>query len=86
MKNGTTVKVATKGLGDGPAIDLFAGPPSASGGITTVLTFSNGVDDTVRRFCTRFATDLGSEVMHSELAQGAGRKLVAKGGVPTACP
>jgi hypothetical protein len=86
LKNGTTAKVAAKGLGDGPAIDLFAGPPSASGGVTTVLTLTNGVDDTVRRFCTRFATDAGSEVVHSELAQGAGRKLVAKGGVPTPCP
>jgi hypothetical protein len=51
-----------------------------------VLTLINGVDGTVRRFCTRFATDAGSEVVHSELAQGAGRKLVAKGGVPTTCP
>jgi hypothetical protein len=86
LKNGTTAKVAAKGLGDGPAIDLFAGPPSAGGGVTTVLTLDNGIDDTVRRFCTRFATDAGSEVVYSELAQGAGRKLVAKGGIATPCP
>jgi hypothetical protein len=84
VKDGLLVKVRAKGLGDGPAIDLFAGPPSSSGGVTTVLTLVNaGLE---RRFCTRFAVDAGSEVTYSEIAGGLGRKLVATGGVPTTCP
>jgi hypothetical protein len=84
VKNDLVAKVRAKGLGDGPAIDLFAGPPSASGGVTAVLTVVNA--GLQRRLCTRFATDLGSEVAFSEIAGGLGRKLVATGGVPTACP
>ena len=84
LKDGRVAKVRAKGLGDGPAIDLFAGPPSASGGISAVLTVVNaGLE---RRFCTRFATDDGSEVIHKEIAGGLGRKLVAKNGVAVACP
>jgi hypothetical protein len=84
LKDGRVAKVRAKGLGDGPAIDLFAGPPSASGGISAVLTVVNaGLE---RRFCTRFATDDGSEVIHKEIAGGLGRKLVAKNGVAAACP
>jgi hypothetical protein len=77
-------KVRAKGLGDGPAIDLFEGPPSSAGGITTVLTLVNaGLE---HRFCTRFAVDDGSQVTLSEIGGGLGRKLVATGGVPTTCP
>jgi hypothetical protein len=84
LKDGRVAKVRAKGLGDGPAIDLFAGPPSASGGISAVLTVVNaGLE---RRFCTRFATDDGSEVIHKEIAGGLGRKLVAKNGVAATCP
>jgi hypothetical protein len=84
VKNGLVAKVRAKGLGDGPALDLFEGPPSTSGGVTAVLTLvTEGLE---RRFCTRFASDAGSEVTFSEIAGGLGRKLVATGGVPTACP
>jgi len=84
MKDGRVAKVRAKGLGDGPAIDLFAGPPSASGGVSVVLTLVNaGLE---RRFCTRFAIDDGSDVIFKEIAGGLGRKLVAKNGVPAACP
>jgi hypothetical protein len=84
VKDGRVAKVRAKGLGDGPAIDLFAGPPSASGGISAVLTVVNaGLE---RRLCTRFAADDGSEVIYKEIAGGLGRKLVAKNGVAVACP
>jgi hypothetical protein len=86
VKDGLLAKVAAKGLGDGPTLDLSFGPPSASGGVTTVLTLTNGSDATVRRFCTRFATDDGSTVEHQSIAGGTGYKLVARGGVATSCP
>jgi hypothetical protein len=84
VKDGLVAKVRSKGLGDGPVLDLFGGPPSNAGGVTTVLTLVNaGLE---RRFCTRFAVDAGSEVTFSEIAGGLGRKLVATGGVPMTCP
>jgi hypothetical protein len=86
VKDGILAKVAAKGLGDDPSLDLFGGEPSASGGVTTILTVTNGADASVHRMCTRFATDDGSTVAYKVIAAGTGRKLVAKGGVPTACP
>jgi hypothetical protein len=84
-KTGVVAKVVAKGLGDGSSIDVFGGPPSASGGLTAVLTLRNAGDNTVRRFCTRFAEDDGSTVVYKDLAGGLGRKIVAKNGVPAGC-
>jgi hypothetical protein len=36
--------------------------------------------------CTQFAVDLGSTVVFKEIADGTGRKLTAKNGVPATCP
>jgi len=60
LKTGVVAKVVAKGLGDGSAIDVFGAPPSASGGLTAVLTLRNAGDETERRFCTRFAEADGS--------------------------
>ena len=86
LKTGVVAKVVAKGLGDGSAIDIFGGPPSASGGLTAVLTLRNAGDETERRFCTRFAEADGSTVIYKELAGGLARKIVAKNGVPAPCP
>jgi hypothetical protein len=51
-----------------------------------VLTVVNGNDDTARRMCSKFATDRGSTVDYRLIAQGSGRKLIARDGVPTTCP
>ena len=83
VKPEKVAKVVAKGLG---GIDLFAGPPSDSGGITTVLRIDNSVDDSVHRMCTRFSVADGSTVVLKEIAGGTGRKLVAKNGVAVACP
>ena len=86
VKSGLVAKVRAKGLGDGAAIDLFSGPPSAAGGLTTIFTVQNAVDGVTRRFCTRFAADDGSTVDYRLIAGGAGRKVLALNGIPTACP
>jgi hypothetical protein len=70
LKTGVVAKVVAKGLGDGSAIDVFGGPPSAAGGLTAVLTLRNVVDGSERRFCTRFAQNDGSTVVYEELASG----------------
>jgi hypothetical protein len=86
LKTGVVAKVVAKGLGDGSVIDVFGGPPSASGGLTAVLTLRNAGDESERRFCTRFAENDGSTVVYKELAGGLGRKIVAKNGVAAPCP
>lgn len=67
---------------------LFLGPPTDSEGILVVASIQNGNDGSTHRICTRFARDLGSTLRFRELSGGysLGRKLVAKGGVPTNCP
>jgi hypothetical protein len=87
IKPATLAVVKTKsytGL-DGPG-NLGAGPPSDSGGITTVLTITNGNDSSVHRMCTKFAVDSGSTVSYTEIIPGSEAKLVARNGVPTTCP
>ena len=88
VKPDRLAKVVARTLGDGSAVlDLVdGGAPSASGGITTMLTVVNATDGTMHRMCTRFATDLGSMVKFTAIAEGTGRKIVAKRGVPTTCP
>jgi hypothetical protein len=80
-------KVSARNLGDGPLLDLIVGgPPSSSGGLTTVLELEDLDDGITHRMCSRFATDLGSIVTYTTIADGAGRKLTARNGVPIACP
>ena len=50
-----------------------------------MLTLRYAGDGTVRRFCTRFAAADAGTVAYKELA-GGGRKIVARNGVPVACP
>ena len=69
----------------GGSPDLFAGAPSAGGGVSAILTMTNGNDGSTHRMCTRFATADGSTVTYREVAGGAGRKLVARRGVPAPC-
>jgi hypothetical protein len=83
VKDGLKARVVAKGLGDGPSLDLVGGPPSPTGGITVVLTIVNGNDDSAYRMCTKFAVDAGSDV---DFSGSSDRKLVARDGVPTACP
>lgn len=88
VKPGTLARVMAKALGDTPenSLDLFAGgEPSAEGGLTTVLTIYNRNDGSLHRMCTKFATSSGSTLSLKEIGGGAGRKLIAKNGVPTAC-
>jgi Zn-dependent M28 family amino/carboxypeptidase len=85
IKHGKMAKVVAFGLGDAQALGLAA-PPSERGGITTVLAVANGNDGSVRRMCTRFAVADGSTVVLKDMRPGAGRKLVATGGVPAPCP
>jgi hypothetical protein len=88
VKPGKLAKVVAKSLGDDvDTIDLVGGgEPSASGGITTILTVVNGTDGSTHRMCSRFATAAGSSLKFKEIAKGAGRKLLAKGGFPFPCP
>ena len=88
IKPGVLAKFVALGLGETGAGDFATeDPPSDSGGVTTVLSITNGNDSSTHRMCTRFASDLGSAIVFKEVGgTGAGRKLVAKGGVPTACP
>jgi hypothetical protein len=88
VQPGTRVKVVSPfALSDpGGSPNLFAGAPSAGGGISAILTITNGNDASVHRMCTRFATQDGSSVAYREIAAGAGRKLVARRGVAATCP
>ncbi len=85
LKNGKVAKIVAKGLGDGVTVDILSNPPDG-GGLTTVLTVANENDDTVKRYCTRFAEGLGSTIKYKEIAGGTGRKLLAKDGVGVVCP
>jgi hypothetical protein len=85
IKPDTVAKFVALLGGDTGNGDIFT-PPSASGGITTVLTINNGNDSSTHRMCTKFAADSGSTVAYKVIAGGTGRKIVAKNGVPTACP
>jgi hypothetical protein len=86
VKDGLRAKVAAKGLGDGPALDLVAAGAPGPGGVTTALTVLNGNDGTERRMCTRFSEADGSTMIFREIAGGTGRKLLAREGVPAPCP
>ena len=89
IKTGKVAKVIASALGDSTDVDLdlvAGGEPTADGGIVVKLTFYNHLDETLHRMCTRFATDSGSKVVFKEIGGGTGRKLIAKGGVPVACP
>jgi hypothetical protein len=88
IKPGLLAVVKTKGTSDPdtPQDNLEDGPPSNSGGITTVLTITNGNDASVHRMCTRFAVDSGSTISYKEIEPGIVVKLVAKNGVPATCP
>lgn len=86
FKEGRLAKMSAKALGDAPFfLDLFsAGVPSSDGGIRVTISFPETFGVT-ERYCSQFAVDLGSTVAFKEIAGGAGRKLVAKGGVPATC-
>jgi hypothetical protein len=87
IKPGLLAKFVGLLLGDtGGGIFATEDAPSDSGGVTTVLEITNGNDSSTHRMCTQFAVDLGSIVIFKEIAGGTGRKLVAKNGVPAACP
>ncbi len=82
--NGKSVDFLAFGRGDGTRLlDLSAGTPSASGGITVVLTIHNAIDDSTHRMCTRFATGIGSKVALKQARHG--RRLIARGGKPAPC-
>ena len=83
VKPEKVAKVVAKGLG---GLDLFQGPPTDSGGVVTILTIVNDIDNSVHRMCTRFAVDDGSKVTLKQIAGGSGMKLIAKNGVPMTCP
>jgi hypothetical protein len=88
VKNGTRAKIKARALGDDPSwmLDLIgSGQPSATGGITTILTIKNGADGSTHSMCTRFAIADGSTVSVTSTRRGRGRKLVAKHGVPADC-
>ncbi len=84
IEAGREARILTRGLGDGRVLDLASGAPRGPGGILAVLTIRNTADGVVRRMCTRFATSAGSEISFRESKRG--RRLVARRGVPAACP
>jgi hypothetical protein len=92
VKPGKVAKVVAKGLGDGPAVDLFALPVVFDGPVTTAYEVTNTAPGSsppsgdVTRMCTRFDVADGSTVVLKSLGDGSARKLVAKGGVPATCP
>jgi cysteine-rich repeat protein len=83
VKPGTLLKIVGASLGDAP-IDLFAGgAPSTP--VRTTFAVTNAGE--VSRHCSAFdPADPTHVVVYKEIAQGAGRKLVAKRGAPAACP
>jgi hypothetical protein len=86
IKPGRLAKLSAKLGGDSGTGDFLAGGPDDTDGVITVFTITNGNDASTHHMCTRFAVGSGSTVVYKEIAQGTGRKLVAKNGVPTACP
>jgi len=83
VKPQVVAKVVAKGLGDGPAMDLLAGGKPDAGGVLVVLTVVNALDGDTYRMCTRYEQ---SAVTFKAIVGGAARKLLARGGVPAACP
>ncbi len=84
IREGKLALVIASGLGDGGSrASLAAGPPSAAGGVTAILTVHNAIDGSTRRYCTRFATGDGSRLQFT--SRGGRRRLVARHGVPTSC-
>lgn len=79
IKNAKVATVSTKGLG-GLNITTLPG----AGGIVTVFTLNNAVDSSTHRFCTLYATANGSTIKHR--ASAGSYTLIARRGVPTACP
>jgi hypothetical protein len=87
IKPAKVAKVVALGLGDfGGGGSFSEGAPTASDGVSTILTINNGNDSSTHRMCTKFATDSGSTVILKEIAGGQGQKLIGKNGVPVACP
>jgi hypothetical protein len=87
LSTGKRFRVSTTVLGEVPSwsMDLIsAGEPSASGGVTTVLTITNAADGSTHRMCTRFSVADGSVVIFRTTRDG-GRRLQARGGVPVSC-
>jgi hypothetical protein len=87
IRNGKDLRAHARALGDEPSwkLDLAAGTPSATGGITAIVTIRNGNDASTHRMCTRFASIDGSTVSLRATAGGRGRMLVATGGVAVSC-
>lgn len=86
IKPGVVAKVVGRLLATTGNPNLFSGPPSESGGLTTVLSIDNQNDLSSHRMCTVFAVASGGTLVLKEIAGGTGRKLIAKNGVPTPCP
>jgi hypothetical protein len=72
VKPGSLVKVVAKGLGDGPALDLFQEP---TGDVSVCYTVTNGTE--VHRHGARWPA---GSCTYKEIADGTGRKLVCSGG------
>jgi pimeloyl-ACP methyl ester carboxylesterase len=85
VKPGKVAKVVAKNLGDASALDLIGGGEPGAGGVLVVLSVHNAAGGTTR-MCSRFSVADGSTVAFKETAGGAGRKLVARNGVPAPCP
>src|SRR5678815_3740844 len=72
VKPGSLVKMVAKGLGDGPALDLFQEP---TGDVSVCYTVTNGTE--VHRHGARWPA---GSCTYKEIAGGTGRKLVCSGG------
>jgi hypothetical protein len=83
VKPGKVAKVVARGLGEGPELDLVASGKPDPAGVLVVFTVSNALDGETYRMCTRYEQ---SAVAFKAIAADAGRKLVARGGVPAPCP
>jgi hypothetical protein len=92
VKPGKVAKLVAKGLGDGPDVDLFVLPGDFDGPVTTVYEVTNTAPGStppagdIVRMCSRFDVADGGTVVLKSLGDGTSRKLVATGGVATACP
>lgn len=87
LHNGKRFRISTKSLGDVPSWRLQLatdGPPSDSGGVTTVLTIVNASDNSTHRMCTRFSVADGSRVDFRPTRDG-GYRLLATKGVAVSC-
>jgi YVTN family beta-propeller protein/cysteine-rich repeat protein len=79
VKPGKLLKIVGKTLGDAPLDLLGAGAPV--GDVVTRYVVTNDGEHYLH--CSRFEA---SGVVYKEIAGGTGAKLVAKNGVPAACP